>query len=436
MKLLKILLLLSFITGYVYAQVPSPGASQAQPILLIGGTAHLGTGEVIENAAIAFEQGKITVVSTAATFTQDTSNYEVIQTEGKHIYPGFILPNTDLGLAEISAVRATVDNDETGQLNPNVRSLISYNTDSELIPTMRFNGILLAQTTPQGGIISGSSSVVQLDAWNWEDAAVAADDAIHLHWPARFGQEYDYTTYSFSRVPNKNYEEQVHMLEKLFTDAAAYRRLDNPEVVNLKLAAMSGLPDSTKALHLYASEAREMVEAIKFAQKYKVKKIVLVGGAETLMIKDFLKEHNIPVIVTNVHSLPEMAGDDVNLPYKLPALLSEEGILAGLSYVGGSLGSSRNLGFLAGTAAAYGLDKEKALQLITANTAKILGIGEEAGTLEKGKRAILFVSEGDALDMRGNKIEMAFIDGRKVTLPALQQRLYEKYKAKYQESKE
>ena len=435
MKLLKIFLLLSLITGYVYAQVPAPGAPQTQPILLIGGTAHLGTGEIIENAAIAFEQGKITKVSTASAFAEDTSNYEVIRAEGRHIYPGFILPNTDLGLAEISAVRATIDNDETGQLNPNVRSLISYNTDSELIPTMRFNGILLAQTTPQGGIISGSSSIVQLDAWNWEDAAVVADDAIHLHWPARFSQEFDYTTYTFDRVLNKNYEEQVRLLEELFADAAAYQSLENPEVANLKLAAITGLLDSTQALHIYAGEARGMVEGIKFAQKHGVKKIVLIGGTETLMIKDFLKEHHIPVIITIVHALPERGGDDVDLPYKLPALLSDEGIMVGLSYVGGSLGSSRNLAFLAGTAAAYGLDKEKALQLITANTAQILGIDKKAGTLEKGKSATLFISEGDALDMRGNKIEMAFIDGRKVTLPALQQRLYEKYKAKYQEDK-
>ena len=435
MKLLKIyalLLSLSLITGKIFAQVPAPGDPQSQPILLLGGTVHVGNGEVVENAAIAFEQGKITVVGPAASFNEDTSGYEVIRVEGRHVYPGFILPNTDLGLTEISAVRATRDDDETGQLNPNVRSLISYNTDSELIPTMRFNGILLAQTTPQGGIISGSSSVVQLDAWNWEDAVVAADDAIHLHWPGRFNQEFDFSTSTFNRVPNKNYEEQVHTLETLFADAAAYQDVDDPETVNLKLEAMLGLLDGSKALHIYAGKAKEMVESIQFAQQHGVKNIILVGGTEAYLVKDFLKAHNIPVILTNVHSLPEMAGEDVDLPYKLPYLLSEAGILVGLNYVGGSLGSARNLPFLAGTAAAYGLDKEKALQLITANNAKILGIDEEAGTLEVGKRAILFVSEGDALDMRGNQIEKVFIDGRKVTLPALQQRLYEKYKAKYQ----
>lgn len=438
MKFLKIYTFffsLSLITAKVYAQVPSPGAPQTQPILLLGGTAHIGNGEVIENAAIVFEEGKITTVSPSASFNADTSGYEVFHVENKHIYPGFILPNTDLGLNEISAVRATLDNNEAGQINPNVRSLISYNTDSELIPTMRFNGILLAQTTPQGGMISGSSSVVQLDAWNWEDAVIKEDDAIHLHWPGRFRQEYDYASSTFHRTPNKNYEEQVSTLETLFSDALAYEDVDDPEI-NLKLEAITGLFDGSKALHIYAGEAKEIVESIKFSQKHKVDRIVLIGGAATYMVRDFLKTHEIPVIVTDVHSIPDMASDDVDLYYKLPYLLSEEGILVSLSYVGGSLGSSRNLPFLAGTAAAYGLEKEEALQLITSNTAKILGIDDEVGTLEEGKRAILFVSDGDALDMRGNIINMAFIDGRKITLPAMQQRLYEKYKAKYQGGRE
>jgi hypothetical protein len=324
MKLLKIYtFFLSLITANVYAQVPAPGASQTQPILLMGGPVHVGNGEVIENAALGFEEGKITMIGAVGALKEDISGYEIILVEGRHVYPGFILPNTDLGLTEISAVRATVDNNETGQLNPNVRSLISYNTDSELIPATRFNGILLAQITPQGGLISGSSSVVHLDAWNWEDAVVAADDALHLHWPGRFNQEFDFSTNTFHRVPKKDYEEQVRTLEKLFVDATAYAGMETPEMVNLKLEAMRGLFEGTKALHIYAGKAKEMVEGIQFAQKHGVKKIVLVGGTETWWVKDFLKEHQIPVMVTNLHSVPQMAGDDIDLPYKLPYLLTE-----------------------------------------------------------------------------------------------------------------
>lgn len=430
-SIFTILISLQIFAGEISAQVPAPAQPQTQPIILIGGTAHVGNGEVIENAAVAFDQGKITMVASASEITQDTSGYQVIRIEGKHVYPGFILPNTDLGLTEIGAVRATVDNTETGTLNPNVRSLISYNTDSELVPTMRFNGILLAQITPQGSLIPGTSSIVQLDAWNWEDAAVVEDDAIHLNWPGRFTQDFDYSTFTVSRVSNKEYQEQVRMLEALFADAAAYKGQNEPEIANLKLEAMKGLFTGTKALHIHTNEAREIIESIKFAKKHNVKNIVLVSGTKAHMVKEFLKDNNIPVIVSNVHVLPEMSGDDVDLPYKLPFLLSQEGIVVGLGYATGMNANARNLPFLAGTAATYGMGKEEALKLITSNNAKILGIDDEAGTLEEGKRAILFVSAGDALDMRSNVVEMAFVDGRQIILSAMQQRLYEKYKKKY-----
>lgn len=431
-KLILLLICMVTYAGELYAQVPAPGKPQRQPVLLLGGTAHLGNGEVIENAAVAFKQGKITMVGKASGVGQDTSGYEVIHIEGKHVYPGFILPNTDLGLKEIGAVRATVDSEETGTLNPNVRALISYNTDSELIPTLRFSGILLAQIAPQGGRVPGTSSIVQLDAWNWQDAAIVEDDAMHLNWPGRFRRDFDYSTLTVKIVPNEKYEEEVRKVEELFTDAATYHELEKPQVTNLKLKAMGGLFDGSKALHIHSDQAKEIVESIRFAEAQGVKKIVLVSGTAAYMVRDFLKEKNIPVIVSNVHVLPEHAGDDVNMPYKLPYLLSQSGILVGLGYERDMNASARNLPFLAGTAAAYGLDKEEALKLITANNAEILGIEDQAGTLEKGKRAILFVADGDALDMRTNIIDMAFIDGRKVPLAGMQQHLFEKYKKKYE----
>ncbi|MEM7510014.1 MAG: amidohydrolase, partial [Bacteroidota bacterium] len=162
--------------------VPAP--AQEKPILLSGATAHLGNGEVIESAMIGFKDGKISLVTNIAAAVS-VAEYEVIDVSGKHIYPGFILPVSGLGLAEVNAVRATVDNSEQGAYNPNVRSIIAYNTDSEVIPTFRFNGILMTQVTPSSGVIPGTSSIVQLDAWNWEDAVYKMDDAIHLDWPAK-----------------------------------------------------------------------------------------------------------------------------------------------------------------------------------------------------------------------------------------------------------
>ncbi len=421
-----------FLTTAVHAQVPTPAPAQSQPILLIGGTAHLGTGEVIENAAVAFTGGKLSVVGAATDIPEaERSSYEVIDASGKHIYPGFILPSTDLGLVEIGAVRATVDRAEKGLFNPNIRSLISYNTDSELIPTFRFNGILLAQIVPQSGVMPGTSSVVQLDAWNWEDAAVTTDNALHLHWPSRFRQEFDFQTFTVKRVPNEKYEEQLRAVRSLFADAKSYATAAEAEA-NLKLDAMTKVLDGSRTLHLHSDEAREVLEAVLFAEEYGVSNVVLVGGSGLAAVKDFIKEKKIPVVVENVHALPNHNHSDVDALYRLAHDLHEAGITVSLAYREGMTARSRSLPFLAGTAVAYGVDKEVALQMITANTAKILGIDDQVGTLEVGKQATLFISEGDALDMRTNRLTHAFIDGRSITLPAMQQELHQKYKDRYE----
>jgi len=179
----KVIITLSLLLtiGSAFAQIPTPAKPQKETIILKGGTAHIGNGQVIENSLIKLENGKIIYIG-----KNDNSNAagaRVIDVTGKQVYPGLIAPSTILGLSEIDAVRATQDNAEVGSYNPNARSIIAYNTDSKVTPTIRSNGILLAEIAPVGGTISGSSSVVELDAWNWEDAAYKKDIAIHLNWP-------------------------------------------------------------------------------------------------------------------------------------------------------------------------------------------------------------------------------------------------------------
>ncbi len=404
-----------------------PAKSQSNPILLSGATVHIGNGTVIENAKVAFDQGKITFIGKVGD-SFDDSNHQTIDVSGKHIYPGFILPATDLGLTEVSSVKATIDNRETGLMNPHIRSIIAYNTDSELIPTMRFNGILSAQIRPTGGLISGTSSIVQLDAWNWEDALYQENDGIFLNWPSREARRFDFATFTFKTEPNKNYKIRLGQLTDLFNEAMAYNQSAKEEI-NLKLEAITSLFDGAKQLFINVNRAKDIIESIKFAKELGVEKVVIVGGSEAYLVKDFLLDNKIPIILGNIHRLPSRSDDDFDLPYRMPSILHESGLLVGLSYRGTH--NSRNLPFFAGTAAAYGLDKEQALQLITLNTAKILGIDATLGSLEIGKDATLFVSEGDALDMRSNHLTHAFIAGRSIQLPATQQALFEKYKEKY-----
>ena len=428
---MKKLLLFFLLTSQfaVFAQNPAPGKPQTRAVALVGGTIHVGNGQVIENGVLVFENGLIKTVGTAQT-TFDRTTTDVVEVAGKHVYPGLIAAASTVGLSEIASVRATVDNAETGQINPNVRALVAYSADSEIIPTVRGNGVLVVQAAPTGGVITGQSSVFQLDGWNWEDAVLKADDGIWMDYPTLFsrgGGGFDGPT---ALRKNDNRQPILTELERTFADARAYTELKNGGVPNLKLEAMRGLFDGSKALYINADYGRDIIEAVKFAQKSGVKRPVIVGGAQASQCLDFLKENNIPVILGGVHELPYRTDDDVDLPYKLPSILQKAGIQVVISYAGLSW-RSRNLPFLAGTAAGFGLDKEEALKMITANAAQILGIADKVGTLETGKHATLLISKGDLLDMRTSVVERAWIQGRAVDLDDKQKRLYRKFSEKY-----
>jgi len=410
------------------AQVPAPAAKQSKPILLKGATLHVGNGTVVENAAVGFDNGKITYAGPQN--GASLSGYEVVDVTGQHIYPGLIQPNSGLGLNEVESVRATVDWREVGEFNPNVRSVVAYNTDSDIIPTIRTNGVLMTQLTPIGGTISGSSSVVQLDAWNWEDALMQADGGIHLRWPAML-QSNDPSPAAAQR--RQALQKGLQDLQSLLADASGYKNQQR-DSENLKLSALTGLFDGSKRLFIHTDYGKEIVESVRFAQKAGVKNMVIVGGGDALVVSDFLRENTIPVIYSGVHALPARAGDDVYLPYKMPGLLQRAGILFCLDY-DTSLHGTRNLPFIAGTAAAFGLEKEQALSAVTLNAAKILGVDGQVGSVEVGKDATLVISEGDLLDMRTNKVSQAFIQGRRLNLTDKQQQLYEKFNSKYEQGK-
>ena len=231
------------------------------------GVAHIGNGEVIQNSLIGFDKGKITLVNESSNNVTDSSGFKVIDITGKHVYPGFILPNSQIGLQEVSSIRAMSDMDERGEMNPNVRSVISYNTDSEFIPTFRFNGILVAETTPVGGRISGTSSVMEMEGWNWEDAAHTVDIGIHMNWPSKMNRKFDYNTYTAKMEPNIKYDESIATLKELFEDALAYGATQDPSI-NLKLAALQGLFNGNLILFIHAGTSKEIIESVLFAKGY------------------------------------------------------------------------------------------------------------------------------------------------------------------------
>ena len=410
--------------GLMQAQ-QTPAPPQSEPVSITGATLHLGDGTVVENGTLVFENGTITALGSGV-----ASRGKVIDATGKHVYPGLIAPSRSLGLVEIDAVRQSDDEDEIGSMIPNVRSLIAYNAESKIVESMRPNGVLLGQTTPQGGTISGTSSIVQFDAWNWEDAAVRADDGIHLHWPSAFRRGRWWMGEPRGMQPNKEYDKEVQEIMDFVRNAQAYGKGGNT-AVNPTYASMQAVFSGSQRLYVYAEGQREIVDAISSLKGAGLPGVVLVGGYQAYMLTDFLKEHDIPVLVNGPHSLPARDDDDYDLPYKLPKLLVDAGLLVGIQNLDMANFQTRNMAFYAGQVAGMGLDREKALQLVTGNTAKILGIDDRYGTLAEGKSATLFISEGDALDMRTNQLTHAFIDGREISLETHQTELWKRYADKY-----
>jgi len=407
----------------------SPAPPQKETITLTNATIHVGNGQVINNGNVVLTGGKITEVGTST-----STPGRVIDCKGKHIYPGLILTSTELGLMEVPAVRATIDAEEIGEMNPSIRSIVAYNTDSKVINTLRTSGILLANTVPGGGIISGSSSVVQLDAWNWEDAAYKMDGAIHFRMPSLLARTRGRGFGGFQQQgppvdPVKRGLDQIEGVKNFFREAKAYLAEANHENTNLKFEAVRGLFTKKQKLFIHCNIVKEMLVAVDFVKEFGFD-VVLEGAADSWQIADILKQNNIAVVLEQLHALPLMVDDDVDQPFKTPAILQKAGVLFALNDDDENT-RSRNLPFEAGTAAANGLSKEEALTAITLSAAKILGIDDKTGSVEKGKDANIVVSDGDILDMKSNIISYAFIQGRQVDLHNKQTQLFEKYKKKY-----
>lgn len=407
----------------------SPAKPQDKKTIVMGAKLHVGNGKVIENSYLIFDKGKIIGVGDATVARIDMTGATVINANEKHIYPGFIALATNLGLIEISSVKATLDYSEIGDFNPHIRAIVAYNTDSKVPATIRSNGVLMAQITPQGGTISGSSSVVQLDAWNWEDAVIKKDDAIHLNWPItpKVRNSRNSPIISAESIKERT-QNLINGLDQFFTEAKAYSETDKPIVINTRFASMKHLFDGSQRLFITATGEKDIIAAVKFAKKHGITPVI-VGGNDAYLITSFLKQNNISVIVNEPHELPDSDDNDVNMPYKNAGVLANAGVDVVMRMQG--YWQLRNLPFMAGTIAAWGLDKEKALQTITLNAAKVLGIDKTAGSLEIGKDATFFISAGDALDMKSNKVEQAFIQGRDINLDNLHKQLYKKFSDKY-----
>ncbi|MBK8734635.1 MAG: amidohydrolase [Saprospiraceae bacterium] len=311
----------------------------------------MGNGQLISNGILAFTNGKISYVGTD--ISKVSANARRIDAKDKEIYPGFIALGSSLGLNEIEQVKATIDESELGAMNANVRSIIAYNTDSRVQNTLRTNGVLMAEIAPKGAVISGQSSFVQLDAWNWEDASLYSDIAIHLTWPSPYRYS-GWWAEPGSSSTNDKYEKDVARIKNFFDEAFAYSK--NPPAMdkNLRYEAMLDIWSGKKKLIIHASLAKAIISAIGFAKNYGITPII-AEAEDAWRICDFIKENKVSILLGESHNLPLREDDDTDQIYKNAKLLYDAGILYAMKVNG--FWQQRNLPFQVGQTVAYGVPK-------------------------------------------------------------------------------
>jgi len=425
--------------GAVHATPNVPPAPQSRPLLISGATLHTVSGAVLERGQLLLEQGRISAVAAEGEALKLPAGTERLALPGKHVYPGFIAANSALGLVEVAAVRATVDTAEAGSLNPNARALVAVNADSELIPVTRANGVLATQTVPRSGpagLISGTSALLQLDGWNWEDMALRPAVGLHVRPPSLRANAQLLPMLDEARLAEvkRLARQRLQSLEESFEQAAAYLKARSAEpglAPDTRWEAMLPALRGELPVFVHADEAAQIRWALGLAQRHHLK-LVIVGGYDAPLLADALKAADAAVVIAGVHRLPLRRDDAADAPLRLAARLHAAGLRYCIARGGaeGDAANERRLPFEAATAVAHGLPRAEALKAITLYPAQILGAEALLGSLQPGRLANLFVADGDPLEA-GTRIERIFIAGRELALEDRQTRLRDKYQQRY-----
>lgn len=438
MKILAQLVSLSVATAAVMVAAPGGGDDS---FMLRGATVHTMAGPDIPNGSILVRDGKIVAVGTNLAVPKDV---RVIEGKGLQVYPGMIDAATEVGLVEVNAVKETMDTTEIGKFNPELVALTAVNPSSEHIPVTRANGVTSVVTMPQGQLIAGQVSLIHLNGWTTQEMGVKPRAGLHIIIPVlqpppanAAGDNADAPPGAAPRLTfadaKKNAEKAMKELDDYFESARRYQQARAAKLPgfakDLKLEAMIPVLDGSEPILVTAVHEREIRDALAFADRQKVK-IILLDAVESYKVTKEIKEHNIPVILGNTLELPLHEDDPYDRSFTTPAELQKAGILFSIGTLeGGANLASRNLPYQAAQAVAFGLPHDEALKAITVNAAKIWGVDNLMGTITEGKLADFMITDGDPLEAQ-TQIKQLFIQGKTVDLDNKQKRLYEKYLAR------
>ena len=396
-----------------------PAEAQSTAILFTNASLHTAIDGVKLNTDLLIEDGKIIAIGQNLIAPQAIH----LDATDKHIYPGLIALDTSLGLVEVEMMRPSNDSYEVGEINPQLEVITAFNPDSEIIPTIRVNGITHAQIVPQGDSLAGQSSLVSLDSWTVEDALVPTQAAFHLYWPklGRLAQDKEKRQEQI-----EEYDQRIADISLAISDGYRYflaSKTNKINKVDLRWQSLLPLYEGEAQLFVHANTQKQIEEAASLAKQYHFK-LVIVGGYDAWRLGELLNEIQAKVIYTRTLSLPMRKDEPIDLSFKIPALLKQAEIPFALGF--SSDWNSRNLPLAAGQTVAYGLTKQEALRSVSLDAARILGV-DNMGAIAIGYQANLVVSKGDILDPMETRIEKVYIDGREIDLNNRQQQLYQKY---------
>jgi imidazolonepropionase-like amidohydrolase len=411
-------------------------ASEKDSFFLKGVTLFPVSSARVDNTNLLVMDGKIAEIGGKSA----PKGVRVIDGKGLQVYPGIMNSATNIGLAEISSIRESVDTGELGDFNPQLRAIVAINPETEHIPVVRANGLTSVITLPGGGgfggggtgIILGQAALVHLDGYTYEEMEITRSAAYQMRFPTMQSRSFDFETFQFSRgsfaEAKRRYETQMQDIRRFFSEARAYmtaKKAGAPGLkVQVKYDAMIPLFEGKVPALVTASKEREILAALQFADEQKIR-VILADVRQPGKALEEIAKRNVPCILGPVTQLPPEADMPYDFNYSLPAQLHK----AGVKFAFGSFQNqfARNIAFEAASAVAYGLPYEEALKAITLNAAEIWGVGEKYGSIEKGKAADLLVTDGDPLEVKTN-VRMLFIEGRQQSLESKHTRLYQKYK--------
>lgn len=407
-------------------------AAQTRPIVLRHATLHTVSHGVLEDTDLVFADGRIRSIGSGLA----SAGAEEIDARGKHVYPGFVCVSSALGLTEVGSIDMTIDTSEAGALNPEVWAAVAVNPDSWLFPVARCNGVLTAGVMPQGGLVPGRMSVVRLDGWTWEDMAIERDAGLVVNWPfmGTGGGRFGFFRRRGGDEGGDQGRSQIAQLDSLLDAASAYlaaREADPSVKTDERLEGLASTLSGRTPVYVNVTTAEQIESAVLWAAKRKLR-IVLLGARDADHCVELLKRHDVFVALLGTHRLPQRRDLSYAEPFELPGRLEASGVRWCLTMADRDSSNVRNLPYEAAAAVAFGLDPEVALRSVTLSAAECLGLGDQLGSLDEGKRATFFVADGDPFEFT-TTIESAFIDGRRIDLRSKQTELAAKYREKYRQ---